>query len=240
MLESGSVAISTSARVGAARAPVAEHERERARAPQGRNRTQHPALPWRHVCCGLARRHAPALGQPDNSVKLWEAATGRLLRTFEGHSQAVTSVAFSPDGAYLLSGSADKTFKLWDAATGQLVRSPDGAPCSGQVGCILARRHPPAIAGSELARQHTQGLGCRERAAASAPYEGHSGPVTLGGVLARRHEPALGQRDKTVKLWDAASGQLIRTFRGMLIRSTSVAFSPDGSRLLSGSRTMEG
>ncbi len=44
-------------------------------------------------------------GSGDKTLKLWDAATGALLRTFEGHSDTVISVAFSPDGTRVLSGS---------------------------------------------------------------------------------------------------------------------------------------
>jgi WD40 repeat protein len=47
-------------------------------------------------------------------VRLWEVATGREVRCFEGHTGFVTSVAFSPDGHYSLSGSSDQTLRLWE------------------------------------------------------------------------------------------------------------------------------
>ena len=51
-------------------------------------------------------------------MKLWDLPTGRELRSFTGHSNAVESVTFSPDGKLALSGSRDGTMKLWDLATG--------------------------------------------------------------------------------------------------------------------------
>ena len=73
-------------------------------------------------------------GSADKTLKLWDAATGALLRTFEGHSDGVNSVAFSPDGTRVLSGSCDKTLKLWDAATGALLRTFEGH--SGSVNSV--------------------------------------------------------------------------------------------------------
>lgn len=61
-------------------------------------------------------------GSDDKTIKLWDATTGALIRTFEGYP-----VAFSPDGARILSDSRDNTIKLWDAATGALIRSFAGA-----------------------------------------------------------------------------------------------------------------
>jgi DNA-binding beta-propeller fold protein YncE len=68
-----------------------------------------------------------ASASDDNTVRLWEAATGTYRSTLEGHSSWVTAVAFSPDGQLVASASRDNTVRLWEAATGthrSTLRSP--------------------------------------------------------------------------------------------------------------------
>ena len=48
-------------------------------------------------------------------MKVWDASSGMDLLTLKGHTGTVTSVAFSPDGQRLVSGSYDQTLKIWDA-----------------------------------------------------------------------------------------------------------------------------
>ena len=47
-------------------------------------------------------------GSEDGTARLWDAQSGKALRTFTGHSNSVTSVAFSPDGKQVLTGSHDR------------------------------------------------------------------------------------------------------------------------------------
>ena len=213
-------------------------------------------------------------GSDDKTLKLWDAATGALLRTFEGHSDQVRSVAFSPDGTRLLSGSDDRTLKLWDAATGAPLRTFEGHLRTS----VSRWRSRPTDAGAVGSGGETLKLWDAATGALLRTFEGHSDSGQLGCVLARRRAPALGQRgqdtqavgrghraaaahlrgalwtrvmsvafspdgarllsgswDDTLKLWDAATGQLLRTFEGHASWVSSVAFSPDGTRLLSGS-----
>ena len=82
-----------------------------------------------------------ASGSRDRSVKLWDAATGKLLRTLSGHRDAVLSVTFAADGATLYSGSRDGSVRAWDMANGRLVGTFSAGPLAagGTVNAIAAQ-----------------------------------------------------------------------------------------------------
>ncbi len=63
-----------------------------------------------------------ASASSDNTVKLWDTATGKEIKTLTGHTYVIHDVSFSPDGKILASASDDKTVKLWDTATGKEIK----------------------------------------------------------------------------------------------------------------------
>jgi uncharacterized protein YukE len=67
-----------------------------------------------------------ASGSYDETVKIWDATSGRCLETLEGHGNSVWSVTFSPDGQRLASGSYDETVKIWDATSGRCLETLEG------------------------------------------------------------------------------------------------------------------
>src|SRR5262249_16810318 len=82
---------------------------------------------WRHGDQVLALAYSPegrrlASGSMDESVHLWEARTGRLLRVLRGHDAWVDGVYFTPDNKRLISCGKDKTARVWDVATGKELR----------------------------------------------------------------------------------------------------------------------
>jgi len=62
-------------------------------------------------------------GSRDGSLKIWDAKSGVMLRSLEGHKSFVTSVAISEDGNTIVSGSYDNSIKIWDTKSGAILRS---------------------------------------------------------------------------------------------------------------------
>ena len=64
----------------------------------------------------------------DNTVRVWETATGQCRSVLEGHSDWVRAVVFSPDRQLLASASRDSTVRVWETATGQCRSVLEGHP----------------------------------------------------------------------------------------------------------------
>jgi WD40 repeat protein len=61
----------------------------------------------------------------DKTIRIWDAETGDAVgQPLKGHTDSIHSVAYSPNGQYIISGSCDKTIRTWDAETGAAVGQP--------------------------------------------------------------------------------------------------------------------
>ena len=67
-----------------------------------------------------------ASASADQTVRLWDTATGARLQILEGHTDWIIAVAFSPDSKLVASASADQTVRFWDPATGARLQTLEG------------------------------------------------------------------------------------------------------------------
>jgi WD40 repeat protein len=182
---------------------------------------------------------SPLIGIPPSTQEVQKAIVDLVskqvyfptLQTLKGHTDRVTSVAFSPDGKLLASGSWDNTVKLWDVVSGQEVRT-----LTGHVNHVTNIAFSPD--GKLLASGSTDKTVKLWDVASGQEVRTLTSPTDFVTSVAFSPDGKLlasGSWVNTVKLWDVASGQEVRTLTGHTDWVQSVAFSPDGKLLASGS-----
>ncbi|MCS5644447.1 MAG: hypothetical protein NZ807_14480 [Dehalococcoidia bacterium] len=151
--------------------------------------------------------------------------------TLEGHSDIVRSVAFSPDGKRIVSGSDDTTVKIWDAETGTSIHTIGGH--SGWVMCVsFSPDGKHIVSGSDEAIVKVWDA---ETGTSILTLKGHSDNVNSVVYSPDGKRIASGSCDTTVGIWDAEKGTSILTLKGHSGWVMCLAFSPDGKRIVSSS-----
>jgi WD40 repeat protein len=170
-------------------------------------------------------------GGADGALKLWDASTGRCLRTIQAHSEWVTSARLSADCRHALSGSADRTVRLWETATGHCSRTFERhASWVLSVDLSVDGRHAFSAGGDGALHQFDLSSGECLRT-----FLGHAGPVLAARGSADGRYLLSGGRDKSLKLWDVAHGECLRTFLGHADKVLSLAWCANGRLALSAS-----
>ncbi|RYP77557.1 hypothetical protein DL770_007058 [Monosporascus sp. CRB-9-2] len=129
------------------------------------------------------------------------------LQTLEGHGGRVTSVAFSPDGGRIVSGSDDYTVKIWDAKSGKEVRTIKGH--GSKVTSVAFSPDGSRIASGSV--DNTVKIWDTKSGKEVRTLKGHGNSVTLVTFSPDGSRIASGSDDRTVKIWDAKSGKKVHT-----------------------------
>jgi WD40 repeat protein/serine/threonine protein kinase len=174
-----------------------------------------------------------------NSARVWDAASGTLLATCQGHTNSVQSVAFSPDGVRLVTTSQDGTARQWDARTGHEVEQPYDRHSATLYSAVYSPDGQwVASAGKDRTIRVWRAQGGQE----IAVLRGHTGYVlevafAPDGLRLVSRGSIIGTVvwDGSVWVWDVDPRATLPELRGHTSYVYPVAFSSDGRWLASGS-----
>ena len=166
----------------------------------------------------------------DKTLRLWDVETERCLRVLEGHTEAVSCVAWSADQRRAISGSDDKMLRLWDVETGRCLRVLEGHAEAVSSLAWSSDQHR-TLSGSD---DKTLRLWDVDIGRCLRVFEGHTEPVRSVVWSADQRRALSGSDDKTLRLWDVETGRCLRTLEGHTEAVSCVAWSADQMFALSG------
>ncbi len=187
------------------------------------------------------------------TIQVWDVDTGNPLATLTGHRESIGALAFSPDGKILASGSWDTAIKLWDIATEELLSTHSGQAFifspDGKTFAVIDEDpeiQQPKTTNNAQQEPDRQSPSIRLLDTATGEHLSTLSGETLafspdGEILASR------DTDGTIRLWNPATGEQLRTFiqpeptdtnqgprrvRRPAPQIKTLAFSPNGSTLV--------
>ncbi|KAJ3004846.1 UNVERIFIED_CONTAM: hypothetical protein HDU68_004880, partial [Siphonaria sp. JEL0065] len=167
----------------------------------------------------------------DRTVKVWGTRNVQCIRTLDGHTKTVRSVAISADGKTIVSGSWDNTVKVWDIRTGECTRTLTGH--TDWVSSVAISTDGETVVSGSYDK--TVKLWDIRTGRCTRTLTGHTFSVYSVAISADGETIVSGSLDNSVKVWDIRTGKCTRTLIGHTFYVQSVAISADGETVVSGS-----
>ncbi len=180
----------------------------------------HPGWVWTAAFSPNGRRIVTI---SENQAVIWDAATGEKLFTLNGMN-ALYAAAFSPDRTRLATGGLDRKVKIWDAASGSELFT-----LAGHTGAVFSLAFSPD--GTRLATGSDDGtVRIWDLTPGREVFTLFKGSITQIGFSSDGARLA-GNENGVAAIWDAVSGEMIRTFTNQGRLNSAVSLSPDGTIL---------
>lgn len=168
----------------------------------------------------------------EDAYKSAELTTDKCLRTFRGHEGEVDTLAITPDGRFVVSGSWDMTLRMWEIATGKCVRI-----LKGHQDYVTAVAITPngrfALSGS---RDKMLRLWNLSTGKCVSILQGHTDYISSVAITSDGRFALSGSWDKTIRVWKLETGTCLRVFERHQESVETVTITLDGHYVVSGSR----
>ncbi|KJA24886.1 hypothetical protein HYPSUDRAFT_452805, partial [Hypholoma sublateritium FD-334 SS-4] len=164
-----------------------------------------------------------------------QCTTDSCIYVFREHTDYVNSVAFSPDGTFVASGSEDDTIRVWNSKTGKQVGMPATGGHTDWVNSVaFSPNGKNVVSGSD---DRTVRIWDSETGKqVGQPFVGHTGYVNAVAFSPDGTHVLSGSADDTIRSWDLKTGkQAGEPMEGHANWVRSIAISPDGKYAVSGS-----
>jgi WD40 repeat protein len=172
----------------------------------------------------------------DNTIKLWDIESQKMIKKFKKHTKLISSFALSPDNKYLFSGAY--IFQLLKSGSGEEIYTSSYSSSGGHKSPIISVCFSPntqyIITGGSYG-DNTIKVWLTETGKYLRTLNGHHGAVKSISVSPDNQLIASGSEDNTIKIWSLPDGKELRTLDGHSSSVNSVRYSSDGKYLLSGS-----
>src|SRR6476661_2655568 len=167
----------------------------------------------------------------DNTLKIWDLASGRELQTLTGHTKPVWGVAIAPDGNTMIEDLWDHTLKIWDTETGNEVIT-----LIGHTGWVLGVAIAPDGLTAISASANTLKVWDLASGTELRTLTGHTGWVSAVAIAPNGLIAVSGSSDRALKIWDLLSGKEIASFSPDA-EFECCAIAPDGVTVVAGDRS---
>ncbi|RPH86850.1 MAG: WD40 repeat domain-containing protein, partial [Chroococcales cyanobacterium metabat2.561] len=147
-------------------------------------------------------------GSSDSTIKIWDLATGKELRTLTGHSKGVNTLAITPDGSKLVSGSCDSTIKIWDLTKEKLSFFPTNHNSDVSKLLVMSNNRRLVSASYDSTIKVWDFLKGQE----IETLTGHGKEIKNAVVSSDDLLAISSSEDQTIKVWDIVKGKELFTF----------------------------
>ncbi|TWU05297.1 Serine/threonine-protein kinase PknD [Symmachiella macrocystis] len=172
----------------------------------------------------------------DNTVRVWDIGSKKLIRTFRGHGSAVAAADFSADGRWILSAGGDGQAKRWSLDGDDEIQTLQGRRLAGHTNAVLGASFSPDGQQVVTASQdrYAKSWSAESGDVTRAFFEGHQFLSSSVVFMPDGRRLITSAMDNTARVWNLASGTEEFSLSGTG-RKAAVAASPDGRWIVTGS-----